>query len=122
MKIKITKADGTVIEAEGTAEECQKLMEQAPKLSPALELEDIRKMFAEELSKPRVSWWFNTPYPWWIQPYYTQPQPSFLPYDVIVSTNGTSGFIMADGAPATTGTITGYPEGTQSSWTGETTY
>lgn len=125
MKIKITKADGTVIEAEGTAEECQQLVEpSAPKLPSFIELEDIRKLFAEEFNKPRSVWWFNPPYPYYVYPYV---QPSTLPYwrqpTYWPSVSGTSGFYLTEENPSfSSGTVTQYPTESQFSWTGEKTY
>ena len=46
MRIKITKPDGTVIEAEGTAEECAKLMGEAP-----------TPYFVPYIAPTYVPWW-----------------------------------------------------------------
>lgn len=55
MKVRITKPDGTVVECEGTAEECARLMGPAPVFVPYI--------------APTYPWW--TEIPWWQSPTYT---------------------------------------------------
>ena len=83
MKIKITRADGTVIEAEGTAEECERIAE-------------------SEVPHVRDTPMQASPGPVWIAPYaWPFPQWYQWPYGAV---GGAVTITQAD-VPATTGTV-----------------
>ena len=94
MKIKITRADGTIVEAEGTAEECERLASGAPAAAP--------------VPWPSVQPWETAPsWPYRFTPY--QPytiQPYVWPYytTICLDTSGMAG-TSCDGIVLTTGTV-----------------
>lgn len=79
MKLKLTRADGSIVEAEGTPEECAtflgtvSIVVAAPKETPS---EEIRRLLAEAVQRlqapapswvtpvlyPYGPWWYGTPY------------------------------------------------------------
>lgn len=73
MKLKITKPDGTVIEAEGTAEECAALVHRdvKPENVP-------QSAFIPTVVTPPLTWPETLPQPWWG----VEPDRYWRPYEV----------------------------------------
>ena len=85
MKIKITRPDGTIIEAEGSVEQCQEF---ALALSPAsTPVPASAPVPAQQLpwgpAQPSLPW---GPQPWDVQPH--QQEIAWWPPDMIWTTNG----------------------------------
>jgi hypothetical protein len=69
MKLKITRPDGTIIEAEGTVEECEKLMGAPP---------PVQYHFYPSYPYPVYPWYPPTPY--LVEPYMIPPGITISPY------------------------------------------
>lgn len=104
MKIKITRPDGSIAEAEGTPEECAALLGAVspPKADPISE--ELRKFLADLASRsaPAPIWVSPYVYPWW---WYSVPQivqPTYIPptYPTWIGTTLT----IDPNVPCTTGT------------------
>lgn len=68
MKIKITRPDGTVIEAEGTADECERIAGGAPPLRVADQPVYIpTPLWVDPLSVPNPPSW--SPWPYYVTPW-----------------------------------------------------
>lgn len=130
MKMKITKNDGTIIEAEGTPEECAQLLQPVEKAQPAKQqgqapfdfqktMDDFKKTYPDWNKQfppcpdyPGLGdpiWVIPPTYPDWVNPTITPRTPG-LPYPKIwwtypVTTTGTSITIGGLDGTSNTGVI-----------------
>lgn len=121
MKIKLTRPDGTVIEAEGTVEECQEF---ALALSPApapraVTVKSAPVQLPLPMQQPFVPW---GPSPWDVYPY-TPVNPPIMPWQTVpytpeitwwmpssittdrITLTPTSEFLIGGQMPLTSGSI-----------------
>lgn len=86
MNVKITRPDGTVIEAEGTVEECQAFALAMSPASPTLTIKSAPVQLPLPIEQPALPWGPWGPQPWDISPYispYQPPQQPIMPWQTV---------------------------------------